>query len=395
MKLLVVSAWFPCPPDNGVKLRAHNLLLQLARRHRVSLVTFAHPGDAADGQLAALATHCADLRIVQGSPVIGRRDRRRHWFSTMPRSLADSYSTSMQGAVDAMFAAHDAALGLTQWCAPYLMGRPTRPRVLDELELTMLAEERREGVADLRRRLTWWKQARFARKLAGDFDRLTVVSAPEREAAAAAGCDPARVAIVPNGVPADLLDRRLQPPLPGRLVYPGAVTYGPNLDAVTWLVGQILPGIQAMVPGATLHVTGATTGVAVEELAARPGVRFTGRLQDIHQEVAVSAVCVVPLRIGGGTRLKILEALALGVPVVSTSKGAEGLGLVGGRDLLIADTPEAFAAHVVGVCSDASLRQRLIDAGRRAVAGRFTWDIAGAAMERALEEACRSWSRRD
>lgn len=388
MKVLVISAWCPYPPSNGAKLRAYFLLQQLARRHAVTLLTFAHPDEHAESSAAALSRLCRVLRTVSGSPVHNRVDGIGGWFRAMPRSLASSISAEMQREVDRAAPGHDVAFGLTQWSVPYLLGRTDLPRVLDELELTSIADQRGlGGLAGARQELTWWKQSRFIRRVATDFARLTVVSEHERALAVEVGCDPGRVVVVPNGVSRDWLEVPRPRVEAGRLVYSGSVTFPPNLDAVRFFVTDVLPKVREAQPRATLSVTGSTEGAPIADLIDRPGVLFTGHVGDVRSEVAKSAVCVVPLRSGGGTRLKILEALALGVPVVSTTKGAEGLELENGRDLLIADSADALAAATLRVLTDDTLAAELSAAGRRVVEERYTWEIAGDALNRALEES--------
>jgi glycosyltransferase involved in cell wall biosynthesis len=388
MNVLVISAWCPYPPSNGAKLRAYFLLQQLSRRHTVTLLTFAHRDEDADPHATALSTLCREIRVVAESPVHDRRDRRRGWISPMPRSLASSFSAAMQIEVDRALPGQDVAFGLTQWSAPYLLGRLAPPRVLDEIELTAIADQSSTGRARLRHELTWLKQKSFVRRAARDFARLTVVSEQERAVAIGAGCDPSRVVIVPNGVARDYLEAPRPPVVAGRLVYSGSVTFPPNLDAVRFYVTEVLPKVREAHPGATLFVTGSIGDAPIADLIGRPGVVFTGHVSDVRSEVASSALCVVPLRAGGGTRLKILEALALGVPVVSTAKGAEGLGLEAGRDLLIADGADALAEATVRMLADDGLAARLSAAGRRIVEERHTWEIAGDALNRALEESC-------
>jgi glycosyltransferase involved in cell wall biosynthesis len=296
----------------------------------------------------------------------------------------------MQQEVDRALPGQDVALGLTQWSAPYLLGRTELPHILDEVELTVIADQRRAGgFAGLRQELTWWTQSRFVRRVAADFSRITVVSSHERDLAVSVGCDPERVVVVPNGVAEAWLDAPRPPIEPGRVIYPGSVTFAPNLDAVRFFVTDVLPKVRQAQPRATMFVTGSTDGAAIADLSARPGVVFTNHVADVRSEVARSAVCVVPLRTGGGTRLKILEALALGVPVVSTPKGAEGLELEDGRDLLVADSAETLAAATLRVLGDDQLAARLSAAGRRIVRERYTWEIAGDALNRALEESRR------
>jgi glycosyltransferase involved in cell wall biosynthesis len=234
--------------------------------------------------------------------------------------------------------------------------------VLEELQLAHLAEDRR-----LRARLTWWKnRAHHRRVLAA----VTMATAPsELEAARARAIAPsARVEVLPNGV--DLT--RLTPD-PGAavdlatLISAGSPTYAPNLDAAIWFGREVLPRVRARVPGARLVVTGERGGSTLPDI---PGVEWVGRLDDVADAVRAAGCSVVALRAGGGTRVKILESLALGTPVVSTSKGAEGLGLVAGAELEVADDAAGFADAVVTVVTDPARRAELAAAGRAAAEAR-------------------------
>jgi glycosyltransferase involved in cell wall biosynthesis len=202
-----------------------------------------------------------------------------------------------------------------------------------------------------------------------------------------------RVAIVTNGV--TLID---QPDLPTRdarrLVYSGSPTYAPNRDAVAFFAADILPRIRARIPDAWLAVTGKTEGASLDGLTTTPGIAFTGWLPDIRAYVAASRVCVVPLRQGGGTRLKILEAMALGTPVVATTKGAEGLDLTSGEDILIADDPEAFTDATVRLLADDALHARIAAHARATVAARYDWEAIGTEMLAALTQRIGVWTAR-
>jgi glycosyltransferase involved in cell wall biosynthesis len=135
-----------------------------------------------------------------------------------------------------------------------------------------------------------------------------------------------------------------------------------------------------------LKITGRSNGVVLNELSLSDGVEFTGYLDDIRPTVGSSWVCVVPLREGGGTRLKILEAMALGTPVVSTSKGAEGLEVTHGENILVADDPAEFARHTLAVLKDQQLRSRLSANARRLVETKYDWNMSGAKFEALLSE---------
>ena len=162
-----------------------------------------------------------------------------------------------------------------------------------------------------------------------------------------------------------------------QLVYPGSVTFSANLDAVRHFVREVLPLVRRVRSDVTFVVTGSTEGVEIADLAACEGVTFTGHLPDVGALVMESAACVVPLRIGGGTRLKVLQAMALGTPVVSTEKGIEGLDVEPERHVLVADGRESFAAQVLRVLSEPVLAEALSTNGHRLVRKRYGWDAIG------------------
>jgi glycosyltransferase involved in cell wall biosynthesis len=388
MKLMVVSSWFPYPPDNGSKARAFNLVSRLAERHTVSLLSFAEDGEGDCHQ--ALSAMCRDVQIVPGNPFKPRAPLDSlDLFSRTPRSYMQTYSSQMQALVDAAVPRHDAAVALQLGAALYLSRHTGLPRVFDEAEAGVLRDDYYSqplGMRRLRRGLTWWKFTRFLRQVTRGFERTTVVSDVELGHLREMKCDSSAIRVVPNGVERDALGRR-NTPRPGRLIYPGAITYSANFDAVRYFVDDIFPLVRAGRGDASFIVTGATGNVDFGSFSDRGPVVFTGRMNDVSHLIGQSSVCVVPLRIGGGTRLKILQAMALGTPVVTTTKGAEGLEVTPETDILIADTPSTFAAQVLRVLDDFVLRARLSTNGRRLVERLYTWDRIGSQFEDVLSEA--------
>ena len=166
--------------------------------------------------------------------------------------------------------------------------------------------------------------------------------------------------------------------------------YSANLDAVRYFVREILPIIRRTRPDVTFVVTGATDGVDIRDLEAEDGVSFTGRLDAVDAILAKSAVCVVPLRTGGGTRLKVLQAMAIGTPVVSTRKGIEGLEVEPERHALVADESRAFAAQVLRLLSEPELGSSLSRNAHALVRERYDWEQIGATLERVVEGAVAS-----
>jgi glycosyltransferase involved in cell wall biosynthesis len=392
MRLVVASSWWPYPPTNGSKLRAWHLLGELTRRHDITLCSFAEDGEAQPENVAALRERCRDVQVLPGNPhKPGGPLSWRGYLGSMPRSYAQTFSPRMARCVADATAGADAVIAFQIGTALYLNSRGHRhrpPRIFDEAEATTIRDQARTGAGTLagwRQHLTWCKYAAFTRQLVASTTRTTVVSERERQCLGDAGCDVSRIAIVPNGVSREHLDVSV-PKSAGTLIYSGSLTYAPNFDAVQFFVTEVLPRVRAARSRVTLSVTGSHAGVSLHPLE-RDGVTFTGLVPDIEWRVARSEICVVPLRLGGGTRLKILEAMALGTPVVSTSKGAEGLDLKQGEHLLIADGPDAFARAVIDLLEDPDRARALAANARRLIAERYTWNRIGLQLEAILEEA--------
>lgn len=385
MKILVVSTWLPFPPDNGSRERAHELLRRLTRRHRVTLLAF---GDAGvDGAEMALRAMCEEAVIVPRSVPMGGRLGLRGLLTPVPRYFVQTHSARMQALVDERVAHHEAAVALQVDAAVYLAHCRSVPRVFEEAELGAYRAAHDGPAAPWRRlrsALTARKAERFVTGLIATFERSTVVSAVERDYLVALGADPERIAVVPNGtrigsLPSVRARRR------GQIIYPGSVTYGANLDAVRYFVHDVLPRVRRVRPDARLVVTGSTDGADLAGLSGQDGVEFTGRLPAIDTLVAESEVCVVPLRIGGGTRLKVLKAMALGTPVVSTPRGIEGLEVEAERHLLVGADPPALADRVLAVLDDPARGAALAAEAHRLVSRIYDWERVGDLWEQVIE----------
>ena len=180
--------------------------------------------------------------------------------------------------------------------------------------------------------------------------------------------------VVPNGVDTKRLKPVSLPPDPDTLIYNGALTYVANFEAIKFFLEKIFPLICKKKPDVRLIITGSTKGVALEKLNITRNVILTGYLDEIYTVIHRSTACVVPLRWGGGTRLKILEAMALGTPVISTRKGVEGLDLKWDVDVLVGDDPEVFAGARLKILDDFSLRARIARSARLTVEKQYDWE---------------------
>lgn len=383
MRFLFLSRWYPHPVDNGAKIRIFNLLKYLTEQHTVDLISFTER-PVAETDLAAMRVYCQDVAAVPYRPfqptgmkaMVG-------FFAPRPRSVIDTFHPELDALTQqwAQKNRYDLIIASQIDMIPYALRVPGIPRLFEEIEVTTIHEafsRERHPLRKMRSALTWWKLQNYIRESLPHFAGYTVVSGAEREhiqriLPGYQGC----VTIVPNGVDVMAHHRDFGPVEPDSLVYAGAMTYRANFDAVAYFLGEIWPHILAERPQTRFYVTGKLNGVPVEQLPKRDGVVFTGYLDDVRPRVAQSWLSVIPLRVGGGTRLKILESLALGTPVVTTSKGMEGLELKPERDVLVADTPETFAAAVLRLLRDADLRTALSQYGRMAVQ-QYDWPAIGA-----------------
>ncbi len=226
--------------------------------------------------------------------------------------------------------------------------------------------------------MTWQKRLRYERWLFSHFERCAMVSESDRQAVKRVMPEYGdRVAVIPNGVDLDYHHVGIAAPVPNTLIFNGALSYFANYDAMEYFLGEIFPIIRGKFPGAQLTITGSTKNVNIKGLPGKANVVFTGFLEDIRPAVASAWACVVPLRLGAGTRLKILEAMALGTPVVSTSKGAEGLNVTPEENILIADTPTDFAVQTIRLLGDPALRARLSKSARALVEAEYGWQAIG------------------
>ncbi len=399
MNVLFLSRWFPYPPDNGSKIRAFNLIRRLSLRHEVDLVSFASEMVTED-RLAVMRRFCRRVDVALYEPFQPDRLRARLGFlSWRPRSVIDTHSVEVQRLVEeaGRRCSFDMVIASEIDMAPYALALPSTPRVLEELELTKIHDRvigERRLLKKLRGGLTWWKLSRYTAALLRAFDGCTVVSEREQERVLQVSSRGCPVLVVPNGVDVAGYAMDFGPPEADALVYSGALTYSVNFDAVDFFLREVFPLIQAKRPTVKLSVTGKLEGVPIDRLPANDGLVLTGYLDDVRPTVARSWACVVPLRVGGGTRLKILEALALGTPVVSTSVGAEGLKVTPGVDILIADEPTEFADATLRLLEDPGLRAELAANGRRLVRERYDWDQIGEQLDRFLRQVAKNVVRR-
>jgi len=395
-KVLVLSPTFPCPMASGGQVRLFHVLKHLTGHgHRVTLLSFIlpeqephrseaeavcdrvetvagrdAPGFAGRirGRLRPLELHRAVLKLRQAAQGIPYQYF-RFAHPEMTRRLRTLLSRERYDFVQAEYSQ----------MAPYLADPAVRSSgaraVLVEIDVSFVAAHRtartERGFKNLLNRLEARRMMAYHRKILPGIFRVVTMS--DEDAAFLRDLSPeARTCVAPNGVDTDrfaFAPRR--DPENRKLLFVGGSGHPPNVDAMAFFDRHVLPRILSACPGATLTVVGA--------FRHRPGqyapaMRFQGFVEDLGGPMASHAVFVVPLRIGSGTRLKILEAFSAGIPVVSTRVGAEGIRVRDGENILLADAPEAFAGAVCRLLGDPALARRIAENARSTAVDLYSWE---------------------
>jgi polysaccharide biosynthesis protein PslH len=420
VNILILSPYPPYPPHGGGTMRIYQLIRGLAARHDVTCLTFA-PDEAAERALEPLRSVGRVLTVRGPRP---RGTLRRAWTtlaSPLPDMALRNASRAYTNALRQLLSAErfDIVQAESIEMAGYLqvVGRRSRAAgeyrsaTCDERPATLLDQFNAEYVLQKRAALTslrgivlqsaicnlqsmmrglagggyslvqWLKLAHYERRVMRAADAVASVSEEDRRTLLRLQ-PAARIGVVPNGVDTAhfsrvaLVGERAGPLSLGAntLVFSGTLDFRPNIDAVAWFAREALPRIRAQRPDARLLVVGKRPAPALRALAEQGALTLTGEVPDARPYIAGAAVYVVPMRIGGGVRLKLLEALSLEAPVVSTSMGAEGVaGLRGGEHCLLADDPAAFAEATLRLLDHPMLGRRLGAAGRELARERYDW----------------------
>ncbi|MCE7985814.1 MAG: glycosyltransferase [Caldilinea sp. CFX5] len=375
MRILFLSRWFPYPINNGSKLRVYHLLAGLAAHHDVTLLSFADEAgnDVAPPELGAL---CTSAQVVPWQPFVPDSWRARlSFFMVTPRSIVNTYSPQMARAIAQTVAQqpYDLIIASQLATAGYVRHFGQTPALFEEVELGVLVEPYRQATtlrSRFRHGLTWFKHRRYVDQVLRRFRGCTVVSTCERQLVSATVPGYKPIEVFPNCVNlADYAAVQRQP-TPNALIFTGSFRYFANYEAMVWFLREVFPQVQAQNPDVTLTITG---DHANQPLPSAQNVQLTGFVPDIRPLIAEAWCSIAPIHRGGGTRVKILEAMALGTPVVTTSKGAEGIDAQDGVHLLIADTPQAFTEAILRLFREAGLRERLTTQAYQLVRTKYDW----------------------
>jgi sugar transferase (PEP-CTERM/EpsH1 system associated) len=403
MRILWLKTGLLLPLDAGGKLRTWHLLRHLATRHEVTYLSFADP-DAPDADRNGMSAICAALHTVaRRDPPKGSlgfyADAASRVLDPLPYAVGKYRSRQYRRTLRTLLARQRFDVLVCDFLFPVVNLPPTLPCpsviFTHNVEAEIWRRYYEQQTGRIQRHLfkqQWQRMLRFEGAALRRFDLVLTVSDTDGDTLSRLypGALRSPVFSVATGV-----DTTFYAPLEGEhvrprhLVFTGAMDWIPNEDAMRWFCRDVLPIIRSEEPGVTLSIVGRSPTPRVQRLAEEVGVEVTGRVADVRDHLASATVVVVPIRIGGGTRLKIFEAMSMSKAVVSTTIGAEGLPVANGRDIVLADTSEAFARAVVSLIREPNRRAALERAARELVVTRYDWATVAVALEGALERAAR------
>jgi polysaccharide biosynthesis protein PslH len=394
LRVVMVDEELPYPPTSGKRIRTLNLTLRLAKRHQLTYVCHRN-ADAEEARQAAaffaeqgIETVVVDRTVPSKSGLRFYARLAANLLSPLPYSVATHTSPALRRALAEHAASHPVDVWHCEW-TPYaeaLRGVADGRRVAMAHNVESVIWQRYyETETNALRRWyigrQWRKFQRFERRILGEVEHTIAVSDVDAQRFRE-DFDVRRVDVVENGVDTAYFQPQAYRRETSRLLFLGSLDWRPNLDGVQLLLERVFPAVRAVEPSARLCVVGRNPPEALRQrIADMPGVELHGSVPDVRPYLADCGMLVVPLRIGGGSRLKILEALASGTPVVSTRIGAEGLCLEAGRDLTVVEDIDDLAGALVMAMRDPDTMRDQAERGREKVLERYDWDRLAEQLE--------------
>jgi sugar transferase (PEP-CTERM/EpsH1 system associated) len=395
MRILYVCHRFPYPPKRGGKIRPFNMIRHLAQSHEVVVCSLSR-SDTETAEAQGIAPYCAEFHVAQ----VDNRIQSLRMVTTLPTPITAStsyfHSSRLARTIDRLLAQQrfDLIFVHCSSVAHYVQHVRHIPKILDfgDMDSHKWLEYAHYKPFPLSMGY-WWEGQRVLaqeKRLARRFDLCTATTRAEWETLDGYGVTRS-TDWFPNGVDSEFFAPAAQPHDPDTLVFIGRMDYYPNQQCMFDFCSNVLPRLRARRPSVKLQIVGADPSPAVRQLGSLPGVTVTGSVPDVRPFATRAALTVAPLRIARGTQNKILEAMAMGVPVVTSSAAAGGVDALPGEHLLVADTPEQVSAAVLGVLDDPAQRARLARAGRERVLSHHAWPSSmrrlDAIIERCLESS--------
>ena len=400
MKYLIHVNQTLYPPNTGGKIRSSELFRRISKLHDVTMVCFRRP-DESDAQLGQMRQCCSRLEVIN-RPVTRRYVPKFYWeltanlFSRYPYMMQRHSDPRAAKLIQQLLREEDFDVLLCDFLHPSrnLASIPFFPKILfqhnvESVILKRYYQHAANPVTKAYFYLQWRKLFRSEKRMAEIYDHCIMVSESDcRVMNELYGAE--NTSAIPTGVDVEYFAGAGAEDDGNHLVFTGSMDWLPNEDAMLFFAEEVLPRIRRELD-VKFWIVGRNPTPAVRRLAnENPDVEVTGTVDDVRPFIDRSKVYVVPLRIGGGTRIKIFEAMAMGKAVVSTGVGAEGLPVSDGENIILADDPEQFAQKTVELMKNTEARRRLGDAGRSLVTENYTWDVAARCFSDICERVVKS-----
>jgi sugar transferase (PEP-CTERM/EpsH1 system associated) len=401
MKILYLAHRIPYPPDKGEKIRAYHQIRYLCGRHELHLACLVD--DESDMRhVPRLEEHCASVDVAYRSKTAANLRAGLALFTGKPLSAASFFSRELQRKIldRIRMVACDVIIVYSSSMAGYVLHVLDIPKVMDFVDVD---SEKWRQYAELRRPPMSWiyrtealRLAHWEEQIARTFDHSIVIT--ERESRLLRGRESdRRISVISNGVDLEFYSPDGQGEIAAKepvVVFTGVMDYFPNVDAVDHFCHEIFPHVRRAVPDAAFHIVGRNPTKQVIELARLPNVVVTGGVPDVRPYLSRASVSVAPLRVARGLQNKVLEAMAMGLPVVTTPEILDSIEATEANGVRAADDPEQFASAIIALLQDPALREATSVRARQYVERRHRWESMGAQLEQVATDVARATGRK-
>ena len=387
MKIFVLLPRIPYPLEKGDKLRAYNQVKQLAKDNEIILCALNDKNVDEQKAFQALQPYCTSINFIKINKFQILIGLIRAFFKGWPMQCGYFYNRKAAKKVDALIAKHqpDMLYGQLVRVAQYIRHKDI-PKAIDYQDVFSYGMKRRRDIANFLARpvynMEYQRLCRYEAAVFDEFDVKTIISEPDRDLIPHPKKDD--ILIIPNGVDHEFFKPR-QEEKRYDIVFTGNMSYAPNVNAVEYLATEILPLVWKQVPEAKMYIAGATPDPKVKRVACER-IIVSGWLDDIRDAYAQSKVFIAPMRIGTGLQNKLLEAMSMGLPAITTPLANASLGAKPGEEILVGDNASALAQHIVTLLTDQEKARQIAQAGLEFTNRVYDWGKSTEILEQAMKK---------
>ncbi|MEK7274415.1 MAG: TIGR03087 family PEP-CTERM/XrtA system glycosyltransferase [Candidatus Desantisbacteria bacterium] len=392
MKILFISQRLPYPPIRGDKIRGFNLVRGLSEQHDVSVVSFIRTTkEMAD--VEALKQYCTSVDVCMLGEWKSKLNACLGVFTTKPLTLSWYYSKQLWDIVqkkirDEKF---DLLFVMCSSMAQYVFDNDN-PKIIDLVDVDSEKWIQYANRTSFPYSWVYSLEAKRLRRYEKDinkiFNNCLVVTEEEKKIFSSFSLYPDKITAISIGIDEEYFKPLLEEYTSNTIVFTGAMDYFPNIDAMIFFCKEILPLVKEKLPDVILYIVGSSPTQEVQRLANNKDIIVTGYVDDTRPYIGKSAVCVVPLRVAQGIQNKILEAMSMGIPVVTTSFGNKGVGAEEDKEIVVADDKNKFAEKVVEILQNRILRDQLSRNGKQLIGQRYSWKRVTDELNELIETVC-------